>query len=263
MIPLRFPMTRLWTQEPDTFAPRGKTPIDTIVVHYTATAGLARVSSATRGSVLAQRARAKGYLWPEHLGLVLGRFNRGFNCSDALALCMIAGTNDRRASWHYCVASKPEDDGCEDCEIVEYVPTAVQAHHVGALGLRTNKRSIGIECVYPGSVSHRKSQAEAIAFYRPTGWTGAIEKLPGPDGVKRWYVEPDQIQVDTLTSLVSSLCRQYATITAICSHYLFAPSKRTDPDPPYDLVKLREVVGEAVGRPMAARPPRKADGSPL
>jgi hypothetical protein len=34
---------------------------------------------------------------------------------------------------------------------------------------------------------------------------GPVGKLPGPDGVKRWYVQPDDSQVETLTALVIAL----------------------------------------------------------
>lgn len=250
-------VTKLWSLEPGTTAPRGIVPIDTVVVHYTATESLQRVSTAARGLFLAKRAQARKWLEPAHVNAVLDSFNIGDRCSDALALCLIAGTLERKASWHYCVASKPEYAGYSSCEVVEYVQPLLQAHHVGALGLRTNLRSIGIECVYPGAVSHRNTREEAEAIYRGSGWDGDVVKLRGPDGVRRWYVLPDQIQVDTLTALVVRLCNNYPTISAICSHHLFAPTKRTDPDPPYNLDVLRSVVGATVGRPMAAKPPRR------
>jgi len=255
---LRYPTTRLWSREPDTWAPRNGKTIDTIVVHYTATANLARVSNPARGLLLAKRAKARGWCEPKHIDLLIQRFVAGDSCSDAAALCMIAATLDRRASWHYCVASKPEMSHWTSCEVVEFVPTIMQAHHIGALGLKTNLRSIGIECVYPGSISQRKTREQAEEFYRFAGWTGAVWKLPGPDGVKRWYVQPDDEQVETLTALVIALCRQWKTISAICSHYTFAPTKRTDPDPPFDLVNLRELVSKAVSRPMAAKPPARS-----
>jgi N-acetyl-anhydromuramyl-L-alanine amidase AmpD len=230
--------------------------IDTIVVHYTATEGLPRLSSSARGLVLCDRARKAKNLDRLSIDFLAKRYMGGKAMSDAAALCLINSANNKRtASWHYCIASL-EDEVGKGVEVVEYVDPNVQAHHVGALGLPTNLRSVGIECCYPGPAPRPEcpTQSLAASWYDQRGWGREVLRSKRPDGLWRYWALQPEAQLEALRFICLSLCCAYPTINAICSHHLFAPKKRIDPDPPISLEELRHWLSVRLAREFFDRP---------
>lgn len=250
-------MTLLRLTKPGAMGDRKNTVVDCLVLHTTCCPDLPRLASAVQGVKLVSRARKAGNIRPSDLDLVEIGFQHGDTLSDSLALCLINSANESRsASWHFCVSSSVPA-GSDRCEVVEYVPPERQAHHVGPIGKPTNRRSIGIECCYPGGLSRRfaPTESDALKWFSSRGWGSCgVDLLPCPDGVKRWFAPQPVLQKIALTSLCADLCKRFPTINAICSHYLFAPTKRIDPDPPIDLAELRDRLKELTGRTYRDKP---------
>lgn len=261
-------ITNLVTVDQRRFAPRGGKAVDTLVLHYTSTEGLSRTSDGPHGLRLIKRSSEAHGISAAELGGLARRYEGGARCTDAAMLCLINSANQTRAaSWHYCIASMPEIVApplgrASGVEIVKYVDPGNQAHHVGALGLSTNLRSIGIECCYPGPAPRKecRSLMEAVVWYSARGWKGAVSQMRGPDDVLRYYHEQPKEQLEALRSLCLMLCDQFKSIVAICSHYKFAPKKRIDPDPPINLAELRSWLSARLGRAIVDRPPRSSSG---
>lgn len=252
--------TPLFLKKPGALAMRRDTTIDTIVVHYTATQDLSPISFPERGVVLCDRAAKAGNLDRVQLASLRRRYAEGscIGASDAAMLCLINSANKARtASWHYCIGSKSDLGYTIDAEVIEYVPPELQAHHVGALNLRTNRRSIGIECCYPGPAPRREcpTVALATAWYAKRGWeTSPIFRRKDPTGLWRYWAPQPFVQAAALRFVCLSLCAEFPTINAICSHHLFAPKKRIDPDPPIDLAELRRFLSNLFSRPFYDKP---------
>lgn len=254
-------MTRdvdLHSCEIGTFAPRNGTIPDGILIHTTECAGFPRLTSVHSPDALAfvrricDRAVALPGLKREQADTVTAMAQVDGCISDALRLCVQAAGLPRTASWHYCVASKPlVPDGAVD--VVEYVSPTLQAHHCGSLGLSVNRRSIGIECCYPGSLSKRIPVQEAEGIYEGWGWPKP-EIQTGPDKVKRWYTPMHPAAFEALVALCVRLVQRFPGIYWIGGHYQFAPSKRIDPDPPVSLQVLRAMVEKQTGRPLVSKP---------
>ena len=108
-----------------------------------------------------------------------------------------------------------------DGEVVQFVPFHARAWHAGPSSWRyrvaCNDFSIGIE-------------------------------LEGADDVA--YAD---VQYERTVSAVAALCRAYPTLspTALASHSEIAPSRKTDPGPAFDWVRLRAGLGAALGAPAA------------
>lgn len=254
------PFTPLFVKKQGATAPRKGTTIDTIVVHYTATQDLSRLASPERGVVLCDRAAKAGNLDRVQLASLRERYAKGEcrGASDAAMLCLINSANaTRTASWHYCIGSSRDLPYTIDAEVVEYVRPELQAHHVGALGLRTNLRSIGIECCYPGPAPRSlcPTVSLATAWYAKRGWAdNPIFRRNGPNGLWYYWAPQPFIQSEALRFICLSLCEQFQTINAICSHNLFAPTKRIDPDPPIGLEELRRFLSNTLSRPFYEKP---------
>lgn len=244
--------------EAGTFASRNGTVPDGLVIHYTHCAGFPRVTSVHAPDSLAflrkicARAVALPGLKQDQADMVVATAQADGCISDALRLCVQAAGLPRTASWHYCVGSKPlVPDGAVD--VVEFVDPTLQAHHCGRLGLPVNRRSIGIECCYPGALSKRKTAAEAEGIYESWGWPKP-ELLLGPDRVRRWYAPMHPEAFAALVALCVRLVQRFPGIYWIGGHHTFAPRKRIDPDPPVSLATLRVIVEKQTGRPLVSKP---------
>lgn len=234
--------------------------LDTIVVHYTATPDLTPASYNREANLaLIGRAFRNGGIGRATAATLNGDYVNGRSMSDAVRLCLINAANKTRtASWHFCVSSARGPMP----EVVTYVPPSLQAHHVGALNLPTNSRSIGIEIVHPGPVPRREppkatkwgDAQKARDWYSRIGWRGEVSFPVCPDGVRRWFMPGAVLCLRTVEQLVVRLCLEHPTINCIASHHLFSPKKRIDPDPPFDLKALRNLVALKTGREYTDRP---------
>jgi N-acetyl-anhydromuramyl-L-alanine amidase AmpD len=141
----------------------------------------------------------------------------------------------------------------EAIDVVEFVPPELQAHHIGDLGKTTNRRSIGIENMYPCALSKGKyTENEAIAYYENIGWPKP-ELKKGSDGAKYWYTPVSEESLIALEDLCVDLVMRFPRIYWIGSHFQFC-SERIDPDPPIDLALLRKNVTARTGRELADKP---------
>jgi N-acetyl-anhydromuramyl-L-alanine amidase AmpD len=254
-----------------------------VVLHYTACADLPRTMTDTRTATLITRAlNAKAVDPAEAIEAV--RAARSFlgdpgakQVPDAIGQAAIAAASPREACAHYYVASipRPLDSRSRDSAalaltlpppqlvvpVVEFVKPTRQAHHVGALNLWTNTRSIGIEVCYPGPAPRKecKDEEHARAWFSARGWPvpPTWSKQVCLDGLSRWFAPlPDQV-VAVVKSLVGDLCLSFPTIRWVCSHWTFAPKKRIDPDPPLSVRDVATAAGAICGRRLlTSAPPR-------
>jgi hypothetical protein len=249
---------QIHTLEKGALGPRPPTvKVDTIVVHYTDTAGLRRYSNdrtwnlkRTENAFLNGGIAKPAY---EMLKEVYGEVNAPA-MSDGVIMALIAASTPREACAHYYISSR-SIPGEKEAEIVEFVPEHMQAHHIGEIKPthRTNQRSVGIELVYPGPLSNRLPYDEALATYERWGW-GNVFSMLGPDGKKRWYTDLNRETVAALEELCTAIAARWP-IKAICPHTIFCKS-RIDPEPPVNLEALRSLVGARVGRKILDKPPR-------
>ena len=246
------------TCEKDTYASRNNTIVDGLCLHTTDTSGLKRVTTIRNeddkkymGS-LVKRALDLPGITKQQYDMLMDRYvTTGQEISDALRLCIQAAGLPRRASWHYIVASK-KTMYMPMTDVVEFVPPEFQAHHVGDLGKPVNRRSIGIENIYPCALLKNKySENEATAFYENIGWPKP-ELKKGPDGAKYWYTPIEQDSFQALEDLCVELVNKFP-IVWIGSHFQFSHD-RIDQDPPIDLVLLRKNVTVRTGRELIDKP---------
>jgi hypothetical protein len=262
-------LIKLPTCETDTSASRNNTIIDGLIVHTTDTGGLKRVTTIRNeddkkyvGSLVKRALDLPGVTKEQCDMLMFEYVQIGSEISDALRLCIQAAGLPRRASWHYCVASKKTKfplnrsdtyPGVIDTDVIEFVPPELQAHHIGELGKPTNRRSIGIENMYPCALSKGKyTENEAIAYYENIGWSKPSLKR-GPDGAKYWYTPISDVSLLALEDLCVDLVTKFPSIYWIGSHFQFC-AERIDPDPPIDLVLLRKNVTARTGRTFVDKP---------
>jgi hypothetical protein len=261
-------LIKLPTCETDTSAPRNNTVIDGIIVHTTDTGPLKRVTTIRNdddkkyvGSLVKRALDLPGITKAQYNFLMSEYVQVGVEISDALRLCIQAAGLPRRASWHYCVASQKcigrevfmSRHDALNIDIVEFVPPELQAHHIGELGKPTNRRSIGIENMYPCALSKGKyNENEAIAYYENIGWPKP-ELKRGPDGAKYWYTPVNEDSLLALEDLCVNLVNRFPTIYWIGSHFQFC-TERIDPDPPIDLALLRKNVTARTGRELIDKP---------
>jgi hypothetical protein len=260
---------KLPTCETETFVSRNNTVIDGIICHTTDTNGLKRITIIRNeddkkyiGSLVKRALDLPGVTKEQYDFLMFEYVQVGSEISDALRLCIQAAGLERKASWHYCVASKKTKfplnrsdtyPGVVDTDVIEFVPPELQAHHVGALGKPTNRRSIGIENMYPCALSKGKySENEAISYYENIGWPKP-ELKKGPDGAKYWYTPIEQDSFRALEDLCVELIEKFPTIYWIGSHFQFCKD-RIDPDPPIDLALLRKNVSARMGKVLVDKP---------
>lgn len=253
-------LIKLPTCEVNTSASRNNTIIDGIVVHLTATE-IKRVTIIRNeddrkyiGSLVKRALDLPGITKEQYNFIMQTYVKIGCEISDALRLCIQAAGLPRSASWHYCVASrKCSFYVAEAIDVVEFVPPELQAHHIGDLGKPTNRRSIGIENMYPCALSKGKhTENEAIAYYENIGWPKP-ELKKGPDGAKYWYTPMNEYSLETLEDLCADLINRFPTIYWIGSHFQFC-TERIDPDPPIDLALLRKNVTARTGRELVSKP---------
>jgi len=254
------------TCEKGTFASRNNTIIDGIIVHTTATT-VKRVTKIRNSedkkyidSLIKRALDLPGITKKQHDDLITV-YGIGTEMSDALRLCIQAAGLPRQASWNYCVASElcigercfesPYD--ANDIDVIEFVPPELQAHHVGDLGKPTNRRSIGIENMYPPALLFKgNSENEAIAYFENIGWPKP-EMKRGPDKAKYWYTPMSEEQLLALEDLCVELVLKFKDIYWIGSHFQFC-ADRIDPDPPIDLALLRKNVTARTGRELTGKP---------
>lgn len=230
-------LLKIHSIEPETTGPR-TARVSELVIHTTDTGALRRYSTDKAWNLRRIEAAIEFHgITRETADRLRALYADGRPMSDAAALCLIAASNPRRASWHYAVASMPEP-GQSEAEVVEFVPPVMQAHHVGPIGGATNNRSVGIECLAPGAIPKTYSQADATEWFRAKGWAPP-KLLAGPDGVRRWYTPQDETQYQALLELGRNLRVQFPGIRRVEGHHKYAPSRRIDPDPPVSLVRLR------------------------
>jgi len=261
---------KLHTCEKDTFGSRDAI-VDGIVIHTTDTGALARKTVirtendfAYMKKIVDRAVKLPGLTQDQADYLLKNHIFIEAEISDALRLCIQAAGLPRKASWHYCIASRTTEFSCnrrfpwsltsKKCEVdvVEFIdPVVNQAHHVGDIGKRTNRRSIGIECVYPGALSKKLSKNEAIIEYENMRWE-APSLLQGPDKVKRWYAPLSQESIEALEDLCVDLIAKFP-IYWIGSHFTFCKD-RIDPDPPVDLSILRNNVFAKTNRKLNYKP---------
>jgi N-acetyl-anhydromuramyl-L-alanine amidase AmpD len=248
------------TQEKGAFGPRPKNQvIDTIVVHYTDTGPLRRFSNDFEYNKkrIDNAFKVKG-IDEETRDRLYDEFcnPRVINTmSDGTIMALIAASTPNEACAHYYISSYPIIPVGYDkpqIDVVLFVPESKQAHHIGPIGGRTNKRSIGIEMVYYGAVRGSVPKEEVENMYGMAGWIDGIDKLKDPRGSLKWFARPRKESVEELTKLCIDICKRHP-IKAICQHTIFCDD-RTDPDPPYDLIKLREKVSKAIGRELKDKP---------
>jgi hypothetical protein len=231
-------LIRIPSIEPETTASRGGTPVTEIVVHTTDTWGLKRYSTDLAWNMeRIDRAESFGGIAAATADMLRSRYSGGRPMSDAVAFSLISDSNDRRALTHYNVASMPVP-GEHECDVVENVDPALRARHVGLGG--ANLRSVGIENVYPGALSHGLTESEATARYAAEGWP-APYLAAGPDGVTRWYAPQHPAAYRALVDLCRGL-RQRFPITTLSPHVIYYPSERIDPDPPISMEALQADV---------------------
>lgn len=245
--------------EKGTSAPRKGTTVDTIVVHYTATGGVTRVTSVVTPAeetfirrILERAVKLPG-LTRQQADSMWSMIEGEGEVSDAVRLAIQNAGLPAEALAHYWIASEAFNSYRHVLDVVESVDPTLQAHHCGPLDKPTNRRSIGIECVYPGPLPGKTPKNEAIRTFENWGWP-APELLKDCNGVRRWYAAADPDQNAALVHLCTKLCKRFPKINAIVPHYTIAPTKRIDPDPPYYLADLRKFVSEAVGRKMYDKP---------
>lgn len=255
------------TCESGTFAPRNNTIIDGIVIHTTATT-VKRITKIRNNedkkyidSLVKRALDLPGITKEQHDSLIKNFTQVGMEVSDALRLCIQAAGLQRQASWNYCVASKkcigshwnesPAD--VSEIEVIEFVPPEFQAHHVGNLGKPTNRRSIGIENMYPPALlKGQYSENEAVAYFENIGWPKPY-LARGPDKAKYWYTPINQDALDALEDLCVELVLKFKDIYWIGSHTQFC-NDRIDPDPPIDLMLLRKNVSARTNRELIEKP---------
>lgn len=252
--------TILRTCEAGTFASRNKTKIDGIVIHTTATTvkRITKIDDEDNrkyiGNIIKRAYNLPG-ITKEQYDFLMERNKIGSQFSDALRLCIQAAGLPRSASWHYCVSSKKcLINSTEDIEVVEFVMPELQAHHVGELGKPINKRSIGIENMYPPALPKSKfTENEAILYFENIGWE-APTIMNGPDGAKYWYAPINQDALNALEDLCVELVTKFTDIYWIGSHFQFSKKNRIDPDPPINLKLLREKVSSRTNRKILDKP---------
>jgi len=260
------------TCEKGTFASRNNTIIDGIVVHTTATT-VKRVTKIRNSEdkkyidSLIKRALDLPGIAKKQYDYLTTIYNIGTEMSDALRLCIQAAGLPRRASWHYCIGStktkrynvvaieagKEIEQEVIDTDVIEFVSPELQAHHIGDLGKPTNRRSIGIENMYPPALLIKgNSENEAIAYFENIGWPKP-EMKRGPDKAKYWYTPMSEEQLLALEDLCVELVLKFKDIYWIGSHFQFC-ADRIDPDPPINLALLRKNVTARTGRELIASP---------
>lgn len=263
-------LIKFHTIESNTFASRNGTIIDGLVVHTTNTGGLKRITTIRNDNdkkffeKIAKRALdLPGINIDLYKSFLKEYLVQDAEIPDALRLCLQAAGLERSASWHYCVASKKTSatkdqikNGVlrtKDIDVIEFVPPEFQAHHVGDLGKPTNRRSIGIENMYPPALlKGQYSENEAVAYFENIGWPKPY-LAKGPDKAKYWYTPIDQDALDALEDLCVELVLKFKDIYWIGSHTQFC-SDRIDPDPPIDLALLRKNVSTRTNRELIEKP---------
>lgn len=274
--------------EPGASAPRREKdgPIDTIVLHYTACANLPRMLTADKTIALIKSARRRGMVSEVH-ALEAIAVVKGFAVTEYLvktdrwvpesvAQAAISCASPREAIAHYFVASLPgitlthptdyfvlrgivKPD--EVVPIAETVHPSRIAHHVGPLTGNTNRRSIGIEVCYPGPAPRRQCKTEQSArdWFGARGWEcpATWSRLVCLDGLPRWFAPVDQQVFDVVVGLIADLRLAFPTIRHLCSHYLFSPRSRIDPDPPLSLSLIAAEVREITGLPLDNAKPKR------
>jgi N-acetyl-anhydromuramyl-L-alanine amidase AmpD len=271
----------LHTLEKGASAPRppGHESPTIVVLHYTACADLPRTMTEWRTAHLIQKALSAKCVEPFEAGEATAAAQSFLDgqVPDAIGQAAIAAASPREACAHYYVAScaRPLDSRSRDSAalaltlpppqlvvpVIEFVKPTRQAHHVGALNLWTNARSIGIEVCYPGPAPRKECRDEehARAWYSARGWPvpATWSKQVCLDGLSRWFAPlPDQV-VAVVKALVGDLCLSFPTIRWVCSHWTFAPKKRIDPDPPLSVREVATAAGAICGRRLlTSAPPR-------
>lgn len=274
--------------EPGASCPRREKdgPIDTIVLHYTACANLPRMLTADKTLALIERARRLRTVCNGHAleasavarGFAVSEFNVQTNrwVPESVAQAAISCASPREAIAHYFVASIPGPLPAHPTDyfvlkgivkpdevvpIAETVPPTRIAHHVGPLTGNTNRRSIGIEVCYPGPAPRRecKTEQQAREWFESRGW-----KCPKTwsrevclDGLPRWFAPVDPQVFDVVVGLIADLRLAFPTIRHLCSHYLFSPRSRIDPDPPLSLSLIAAEVREITGLPLDNAKPKR------
>ncbi len=274
--------------EPGASAPRREKdgPIDTIVLHYTACANLPRMLTADKTIALIKSARRRGMVSEVH-ALEAIAVVKGFDVTayrsmmdrwvpESVAQAAISCASPREAIAHYFVASMPgitlthptdyfvlrgivKPD--EVVPIAETVHPSRIAHHVGPLTGNTNRRSIGIEVCYPGPAPRRQCKTEQSArdWFGARGWEcpETWSRLVCLDGLSRWFATVDQQVFDVVVGLIADLCTSYTTIRHLCSHHVFSPNSRIDPDPPLSLRRIAHEVEVVTGRRLDNSKPKR------
>ncbi|MBN1772739.1 MAG: N-acetylmuramoyl-L-alanine amidase [Deltaproteobacteria bacterium] len=284
-------LLKLHSLEPGASAPRrkGDGPVDTVVLHYTACANLPRALSVDRVESLILRATRAGNVETAQAIWLRSSINFMQNpddpnntacIPDSIAQAAISCASPREAIAHYFVASTvvevrrlsapemPETFRIQGIAhrdlvvpVVETVPVERIAHHVGPLSGITNRMSVGIEVCYPGPAPRKicKTQDQARDWFESRGWLcpDVWSREVCLDGLPRWFAPIPFATYNAVVGLIVDLCRRIPTIRHLCSHYVFATTKRIDPDPPLSIQKIAAEVGESIGRRLDTGKPKR------
>lgn len=284
-------LLKLHSLEPGASAPRrkGDGPVDTVVLHYTACSELPRALSWVRAHGLVSRSIRSGNVETTQAAVLNECLDFMHNpdepgndgcVPDSIAQAAIACSSPREAIAHYWVASTVTEVRSNFASplalslrhqgiarrdlvvpVVETVAVERIAHHVGPLTGITNRMSVGIEVCYPGPAPRKtcKTQDQARDWFESRGWLcpDVWSREVCLDGLSRWFAPIPFATYNALVGLIVDLCRRIPTIRHLCSHYLFAPTKRIDPDPPLSIQKIAAEVVESIGRRLDTGKPKR------
>lgn len=135
-------------------------------------------------------------------------------------------------SYHYLIEGPREQDG----KVIKCVPASSVAYHAG--------NSYGPHEEQAHVSSHQDDGSNFVAHCSVNSYSLGVSFVNMDDGVAPY----SEAQVDSAAELVKELVAAYPTITAITTHKIVSPGRKTDPTG-FDVASFGQRVGLPVWRP--------------